>query len=298
MKYKLIDKQIQKTEEFIVSQLSRITTYLAPLVPAYLVYHASLEHVTNNSIIGASLIATTIELLGLSIVSNWLNVKEYNRLFKNEKVSTAGTVWMVVFYIATILAIVFGLKINPEFFLWLALLSLSMLSLLSGISFVQRRQHVARMEEKEIELEEMEIESEMEKTYRRKKFEIEKQAELEELQIQHELKLKEMEMKVSPIKNETIEGETESEIETKAVENETKSGINLTTSQQKRLAEVITIIQKNEIPNYSGFQKVSGWSPSTASRYFNQAQELGIVYLNGNGNFHVNESKSKTLLGV
>ena len=141
---------IETCESFVISLLSRLVTWAAPLVPAIFVYSSAKSHIDNVNHYEALVIAAVVELLGLSVVSNWLDVKEYNRLSQindKEPVSEAGTSWMLTFYVITVLCIVFGLKIAPETFIWLAVLSLSLMSLLSAIAFVQRRQHAARMDE-------------------------------------------------------------------------------------------------------------------------------------------------------
>jgi hypothetical protein len=144
-------RRIQIVEEFFIDQLSRIATYLGPLAPAFLVYHASLQYLVNNDKLQAGILAAVIELLGLSVVSNWLNVREFNRRYK-QSLGTTGPIAMVIFYVITVGAMVFGLKIDPEMFGWVALASMSALSLMSALAFVMRRQHseLVRAMEKEL----------------------------------------------------------------------------------------------------------------------------------------------------
>lgn len=144
-------RRIQIVEEFFIDQLSRIATYLGPLAPAFLVYHASLDHLVQQDVIQAGILATVIELLGLSVVSNWLNVREFNRRY-GQTVGTGGPILMVIFYMITVGAMVFGLKIDPEAFSWVALASMSLLSLMSALAFVMRRQHSEWVREKEKEM--------------------------------------------------------------------------------------------------------------------------------------------------
>ena len=146
-----LSRRIQIVEEFVIDQLSRIATYLGPLAPAFLVYHSSLAHLVNGDVIQAGILATVIELLGLSVVSNWLNVREFNRRY-NQSLGTAGPIVMVIFYMITVAAMVFGLKIDPAAFSWVALASMSLLSLMSALAFVMRRQHSEWVREKEKEL--------------------------------------------------------------------------------------------------------------------------------------------------
>ena len=146
-----LSRRIQIVEEFVIDQLSRIATYLGPLAPAFLVYHSSLTYLVNGDVIQAGILATVIELLGLSVVSNWLNVREFNRRY-GQRASTAGPIAMVIFYMITVAAMVFGLKIDPAAFSWVALASMSLLSLMSALAFVMRRQHSEWVREKEKEL--------------------------------------------------------------------------------------------------------------------------------------------------
>lgn len=150
-KFYSMGRRIQIVEEFFIDQLSRIATYLGPLAPAFLVYHASLDHLVNGDVIQAGILATVIELLGLSVVSNWLNVREFNRKY-GQTVGTGGPILMVFFYMITVGAMVFGLKIDPEAFSWVALASMSLLSLMSALAFVMRRQHSEWVREKEKEM--------------------------------------------------------------------------------------------------------------------------------------------------
>lgn len=146
-----LGRRIQIVEEFVIDQLSRIATYLGPLAPAFLVYHSSLTYLVNGDVIQAGILATVIELLGLSVVSNWLNVREFNRRYE-QRASTAGPIVMVIFYMVTVAAMILGLKIDPVAFSWVALASMSLLSLMSALAFVMRRQHSEWVREKEKEL--------------------------------------------------------------------------------------------------------------------------------------------------
>lgn len=143
-----IRRQIDTLDEFAIDTLSRLTTWLAPLVPAIMVYHSAQVHIPGVDKWQALVMAAVIELLGLSVVSNWLNVAEFNRQFPGERVGVRWHVLMVVAYVATVLMIVVGLKVEPVTFGWLAIIMLSMLSLWSAVAFVQRRQHSERMADK------------------------------------------------------------------------------------------------------------------------------------------------------
>ena len=161
-------RQIATVDEFTVDTLSRLATWLAPLVPALMVYHASQEHIPNVGPGQAAIIAATIELLGLATVSNWLSVIEYNRhVSTKEQIKTVGYLAMVGAYIIAIGSIVVGLKVAPASFSWVAIVMMSLLSFLSAVAFVQRRQHASRMEEIALEVELAERDKELERQLRR-----------------------------------------------------------------------------------------------------------------------------------
>lgn len=148
MSYNQWDTAIAEAEAFVISQASRVATWLAPFVPAIFVFDSAQLYIANINTWKAVLIAAVVELLGISVVSNWLDTREYNRLFRDEQIGERPTVVMLTIYVLTVLCIVFGLKINPVGFTWLALVCLSLMSVWSAIAFVQRRQHRARMSDK------------------------------------------------------------------------------------------------------------------------------------------------------
>lgn len=161
-----IRRGIDTVDEFAIDTLSRLTTWLAPLVPAIMVYHSAQVHIPGVDRWQALVMAAVIELLGLSVVSNWLNVAEFNRQFPGERVGVRWHVLMVVAYVATVLLIVVGLKVEPVAFGWLAIIMLSMLSLWSAVAFVQRRQHSERMADKVAALEAAERDREFDRQLR------------------------------------------------------------------------------------------------------------------------------------
>lgn len=140
-----IDESWQIIEEFLVDVASRFATYITPLIPASFVFAGVLEHFAVTRWL-AWITAISIELLGLSVLSNLLAVMEYNRHITSthHKVRTSWHVVMVGFYISTIGAIVFGLKINPQAFSWVALAALTLLSLIAYLTFLMRRQQHSR----------------------------------------------------------------------------------------------------------------------------------------------------------
>ena len=144
------NRAVDIAERFGVSQLVRLSTYLGPAVPAYFVFEASKVYLTHEWALAAFLIAVVLELLGLGVIYNLNNLFEWNRKYNNEQVSTDGAKWLVFFYAAQIIVIVFGLKIYPDAFLWLAIFGLSSLSILTGFAYSQGQQHKARMETKEV----------------------------------------------------------------------------------------------------------------------------------------------------
>lgn len=142
-----IDENWQIVEEFLVDIASRFATYITPLIPASFVFTGVLTHL-EMTVWQAWIAAISIELLGLSVLSNLLAALEYNRHTAPQyRVKTLSHVAMVAFYISTIGAIVFGLKISPDAFLWIALAALTLLSLIAYLSFLMRRQQHSRAQE-------------------------------------------------------------------------------------------------------------------------------------------------------
>lgn len=168
MNYERWDSTIAAFETFLISQLSRIATWIAPLVPAMFVFSSAQTHIDNVGLKSALIIAAVVELLGISVVSNWLDVKEYNRLFPDEEIDPPTSMFTI--YVLTLLCIIFGLKIAPVTFGWLALVSLSMMGVWSALAYVQRRQHHARMSDKKRDMsrtdEDKELDRELDKELR------------------------------------------------------------------------------------------------------------------------------------
>lgn len=136
------NRNIETIDTFLIDALSRLATWLAPLVPAAMVYHAAQLYISDVGPVQALVAAASIELLGLQVTSNWLTAGEYNRRtgVDGETLPMRRYVAMLAAYILTVLCVVVGLKVAPETVSWLAIVMLSMLTLLSATAFVQRRQ--------------------------------------------------------------------------------------------------------------------------------------------------------------
>ena len=143
-----LSKNIETIDTFLIDSLSRLSTWLAPLVPAAMVFHAAQAHISDVGPVQALVAAAGIELLGLQVTSNWLTAGEYNRRAEQQpqRLAMRGYIAMLAAYVTTVLCIVVGLKVAPEAVSWIAIIMLSMLTLLSATAFVQRRQLSALVE--------------------------------------------------------------------------------------------------------------------------------------------------------
>lgn len=135
-----LSTDIGTLDEFAIDTLSRLATWTAPAVPAVLVYGAMQTYLQAGPAL-AFTAALSIELMGLGTVSNMLTAAEYNRhVDEAERLSMRDYRAMTAAYVGAVVIIVLGLKIWPDAMSWAALLSLSLMTFLSAVSFTQRRQ--------------------------------------------------------------------------------------------------------------------------------------------------------------
>lgn len=135
-----IERNVALLDDFAITTLSRAATWLAPLVPAALVFSAAQRHIVDVGPVQAAIIAAVVELLGIGVVSNWLNASNYNRhVGPDQRLPMRPYIALVVMYAALVLVVVVGLKVAPAVFAWGAIVALSLLSLASAVAFVQRR---------------------------------------------------------------------------------------------------------------------------------------------------------------
>lgn len=265
-------RQIATVDEFTVDTLSRLATWLAPLVPALMVYHASQEHIPNVGPGQAAIIAATIELLGLATVSNWLSVIEYNRhVSTKEQIKTVGYLAMVGAYIIAIGSIVVGLKVAPASFSWVAIVMMSLLSFLSAVAFVQRRQHASRMEEIALEVELAERDKELERQlrrdmkiaeHRRRLADIERQAQAG-ADVQHDARHPDSERQDDAFFDRMSEGKTR--------------------KTEHRRQELLGILRQDGDVGATLFAKRLNTSRTTIYSDLDALRDAGLVHKNGNG---------------
>lgn len=153
-------------ESAVVGYLTRGLTYLAPVVPGILLYGPLMTYMSMSAW-QAFLTVIVVELMGLSVVSNWLSVIDYNRQVSNDvRVNQWPYISMVLAYVATVAIVVIGLKVSPDTMRWVAVLMLSSLSLISAIAYVQRQQQSHRVDDIADEAEAKRIQDEITRTQR------------------------------------------------------------------------------------------------------------------------------------
>ena len=253
-----IRRQIDTIDEFAIDTLSRLTTWLAPLVPAIMVYHSAQVHIPGVDEWQAFVMAAVIELLGLSVVSNWLNVAEFNRQFAEERIGVLGHLLMVVAYVATVLLIVVGLKVEPITFGWLAIIMLSMLSLWSAVAFVQRRQHSERMAEKLSAIEVAERDKEFDR------------------QLRQAQRLAEHERKLAAIRD------TVSRDMSHVTGRDMSRDMSKTLSQADRHTALLSALQAGDATiDYEAMASLLGVSARTVRRDVTALEAAGRIHVNG-----------------
>lgn len=284
------NRAIDIAERFGVSQLVRLSTYLGPAVPAYFVFEASKVHLTHEWSFAAFLIAFVLELLGLGVIYNLNNLFEWNRKYANEQVATGGAKWLVFFYALQIIVIVFGLKIYPDGFLWLAVFGLSSLSILTGFAYSQGQQHKARMEAKsdkeELAEQENEIKRKLDIELREQRLRME--LEIERMKAQNQLEIErkkaEVELQAKLMKAEAklsnVVSKPASKMDSQPPKNETHTPIEQENGQNE-MDTLLDIYKQNPKASLRSVGRQLGRSPQTISNWLDELETRGIVHRNG-----------------
>jgi len=282
------NRAVDIAERFGVSQLVRLSTYLGPAVPAYFVFEASKVYLTHEWALAAFLIAVVLELLGLGVIYNLNNLFEWNRKYINEQVSTDGAKWLVFFYAAQIIVIVFGLKIYPDAFLWLAIFGLSSLSILTGFAYSQGQQHKARMETKadQEELAEQENEAKRHLDAELREQRLRMELEIERLKAQNQLEIErrkaEAELQAKLMKVESKLQKSVAPDVAKDVARNENTPVQQASATSRRNALLDMLQQLGDIGPVSFGEKLNV-DRTTIHRDFKAMEKTGLVHLNGNG---------------
>lgn len=138
-------------EKTFVGNLASTIPWIAPLVPAWFAFENSIaENKLNLPPVVGIIIATSIEGLGIGIVTTALELWDWNDRHKDQKITaplyiSAGT---VVFYMAIVIAVNVGLDLDWSE--WIVKIILSMLSIPAVITLALRSQHSRRIATQEI----------------------------------------------------------------------------------------------------------------------------------------------------
>lgn len=284
------NRAIDIAERFGVSQLVRLSTYLGPAVPAYFVFEASKVHLTHEWALAAFLIAVVLELLGLGVIYNLNNLFEWNRKYINEQVSTDGAKWLVFFYAAQIVVIVFGLKIYPDAFLWLAIFGLSSLSILTGFAYSQGQQHKARMETKadQEELAEQENEAKRHLDAELREQRLRMELDIERLRAQNQLEIErrkaeaELQAKLMKVESRLSNGASKpaSKMDSQASDGDERTPIEHENGRSE-MDTLLDIYKQNPKASLRSVGRQIGRSPQTISNWLDELETKGIVHRNG-----------------
>ena len=140
---------IKKIEANVIDTVSAVTPWLAPLIPAYLMYTNMTVHLGYPWWIGM-MGAAAVEFLGLSTVYTAVTFWQWNDSHKSEKAPLWVAVASGAFYVAIILTVNAMLEIF-DYSKDVKILSHALLSLLSvdaAIVIALRAQHARRLSDK------------------------------------------------------------------------------------------------------------------------------------------------------
>lgn len=133
-------------EKTFVGNLASTIPWIAPLVPAWFAYeNATAENKLNLPPAVGIIISTSIEGLGIGVVTTALELWDWNDRNKDQKITaplyvSAGT---VVFYMAIVIMVNVGLDLGWSD--WIVKIMLSMLSIPAVITLALRSQHSRRL---------------------------------------------------------------------------------------------------------------------------------------------------------
>ncbi len=141
---------IKKLEAMFIDTVAAVTPWLAPLIPAYLVFHNMTERLGYPSIFGL-VGAGAVEFLGLSAVHTAVTFWQWNDAHKAERAPFWFAFGAGLFYVVIVLTVNAALDIWPDE-AWVKILAHGLLSLLSvdaAVIIAIRAQHARRLNERD-----------------------------------------------------------------------------------------------------------------------------------------------------
>ncbi len=142
--------KIAKAEAAFINAVAAVTPWLAPLIPAYLVFHNMTERLGYPPIFGL-VGAAAVEFLGLSAVHTAVTFWQWNDTHKLERAPFWFAFGAGLFYVVIVLTVNAALDIWPGD-AWVKILAHGLLSLLSvdaAVIIAIRAQHARRLSERE-----------------------------------------------------------------------------------------------------------------------------------------------------
>ncbi len=142
--------KITKIEAAFINAVAAVTPWLAPLIPAYLVFHNMTERLGYPPIFGL-VGAGAVEFLGLSAVHTAVTFYQWNDAHKAEQAPFWFAFGAGLFYVAIVLTVNAALDIWRDSD-WVKILAHALLSLLSvdaAVIIAIRAQHARRLNERD-----------------------------------------------------------------------------------------------------------------------------------------------------
>lgn len=137
---------IKKLESIFIDAVAAITPWLAPLIPAFLVYHNMTERLGYTNLFGL-IGAASVEFLGLSAVHTAVTFHQWNDNHKSDRAPFWFAFGAGAFYVVIILTVNAALDIWQDQ-QWVKILAHALLSLLSvdaAAVIAMRAQHASRL---------------------------------------------------------------------------------------------------------------------------------------------------------
>lgn len=137
---------IKKLESIFIDAVAAITPWLAPLIPAFLVYHNMTERLGYTNLFGL-IGAASVEFLGLSAVHTAVTFHQWNDNHKQDRAPFWFAFGAGAFYVVIILTVNAALDIWQDQ-AWVKILAHALLSLLSvdaAAVIAMRAQHANRL---------------------------------------------------------------------------------------------------------------------------------------------------------
>jgi hypothetical protein len=140
---------VKRFEALAIDTIAAITPWLAPLIPAYLVYHNMLERLAYTELF-ALIGATAVEFLGLSAVHTAVTFWQWNDNHKSERAPFWFALGAGLFYVVIVLTVNAALDIwrDVEGVKILAHALLSLLSVDAAVIIAIRAQHARMLNDK------------------------------------------------------------------------------------------------------------------------------------------------------